>query len=255
MTSSADFQYCESHGGFYPQQHVVDQQPSPASFSTIQWSTAASCAATFTNENGGALTAWATIWLTIVTSLLVWISRQQYVTSRAQLRAYIGVDETSDLESRKLWVDKEGYLAATGIMKNFGATPAFALSGAFGIKVVEGVLTSMDFKELTKWSKPQVFQPSQQGILLMRSNIKFDKSEWSRIRKNRDRYNIFVYGQISYFDTFRSPHFARFCFKIDYRNGMDEIPGWDWNEDHNETDDDITSKMYPSRFLGAAFSS
>jgi len=50
------------------------------------------CFGRFANENNGAITALATVLLTFVTAGLVWVGYRQIITTRAQLRAYIAIE-------------------------------------------------------------------------------------------------------------------------------------------------------------------
>ena len=78
------------------------------------------CEAVFANENGAAITGLATVLLTVVTFLLVWIARNQYITTRRQLRAWVLVTGG--------WLKNFGQGLVPHIevrVVNTGQTPAF----------------------------------------------------------------------------------------------------------------------------------
>jgi hypothetical protein len=85
--------------------------------------------AAFANDYGVAITALATVMLTIVTRGLFVVARQQIVTSRAQLRAYVAV-QSGQIEAVPGKAPK-----AQVTVKNYGLTPAykFRIVGAMGI--------------------------------------------------------------------------------------------------------------------------
>ena len=117
VTFSPSYNKCE---GEYAQQGGKNEQ---AQFSERIGALAA-CEATFANENGGAITGIATVLLTVVTALLVWMAYDQGRTARAQLRAYVFIDNVKGQLNQRAgnW-----HFAVKVRIKNFGATPAHQL--------------------------------------------------------------------------------------------------------------------------------
>jgi hypothetical protein len=128
MFSSKNFQYCSTHQGDYPTAQN-DEHKTPAVFVPeasnvrIFWQ----CAGGFANDNGTAITALATVLLTIVTSGLVLIGYRQIKTTRAELRAYIfvefsGIQDGATLPNAPIPV-AAGCPNSHVVIKNSGQTP------------------------------------------------------------------------------------------------------------------------------------
>ncbi|HWA91366.1 MAG TPA: hypothetical protein VG889_15125 [Rhizomicrobium sp.] len=88
--SSRNFQSCEQHQGQYPTTQNNENELSPVlvpgpNSVRVFWS----CSGGYANENGGAITALATVFLMILTGLLAYLARVQFVTSRTQLQAFV----------------------------------------------------------------------------------------------------------------------------------------------------------------------
>ncbi len=174
------------------------------------------CTVSFTNENGGALTAWATIWMSIATGLLVWIARQQYVTSRAQLRAYvlpqaIGLYDGTTVKPKQRAL--KNFPSFELSMKNTGQTPAYDVVGISYITAGELV----NEEALCEVEPATKFTPFTVG-----PGISFPRYHWmgrvltpheiAGLSTNPATHAVFVYGRFEYDDAFGRHHYTNFRY-------------------------------------------
>lgn len=122
---SPPFRYCIDHQGQQPTpQHNENGAPViliPAPSTTQVWT---SCIAVFSNDNGAAITALATVLLTVITGGLVWIGINQAQSTQAIERAYVFI--TMEIVGEVITNDsaKGADNKAKVKMRNAGKTPA-----------------------------------------------------------------------------------------------------------------------------------
>lgn len=244
MVSSASYQYCETHNGYFPREQTAPKSPPEGFIPATGINTSTSCTVSFANDNGGALTAWATFWLTIATGLLFWIARQQYITTRAQLRAYINPTRGSIFDGNTLANPipaRAGIPYAELNIRNSGSTPAYDVIGVIGISVI--LITDED-RLLTIPSPLQRISP-----MTAAPGMDFPKSHWfnnasrsllpaeiAGIGANPPTHGIFVYGRFEYFDAFREKHYTNFRFV--YTGAWPPVPNATFTHCNNGNDGD-----------------
>ena len=174
----------------------------------------------------------------------LWSSTE--VTSKKQLRAYIGVDEQPESDDRRpQLMTLNGMIAHQfdSFVKNFGNTPAIRITHGGNIKYCSEKPMEEWFNSLTPVSNGML-QPSQHSFMPYRFVCSEDV--WSDIlmgKKKDTGWALYCYGRIIYYDIFGKEHFTRYCFKIDFRNGPNGVPAWDLYPSFNDSDMDIESVM------------
>jgi len=184
------------------------------------------------------ITAISAALLTLVTGGLVWLGFSQGSTTRQQLRAYLGVDETPDSPGRQInfaSTDKGRVLETHALLKNYGATPAYDVQVAMGIVLIRGKMTD-EYFEGAKYTHSHTLQPGDQSYLVVHSEPGISDATLQQYKYKKDGFRAYVYGIVKYKDTFKKRHFTRFCIHVDYRNGPKGTPGWDLYEKYNESD-------------------
>ena len=187
-----------------------------------------------------------TLILVGVTSALAWFTFKLWasseITSKKQLRAYIGVDEQPDPQNRKedyLILDGKSAYQFVSFVKNYGNTPANKIMHAASIKYCSEKPTEEWFDSL----KPipcGMLQPSQHSYMPYIMFI--SQADWSVISsgaKKKQGWALYIYGRVNYSDIFGRVHFTRYCFKIDFRKGQSGIPAWDLYPSFNDSDMDV----------------
>ena len=128
VSSSDRFGYCVEHKGNYPTTQN-DKNKTPAVNIAPGLGLYWNCAGSFANDNGVAITALATVLLTLATIALGYIAYEQYITTRRQLRAYIFVDTADFIDAPTPPLapnPSHSGCPASGLwIKNFGTTPAY----------------------------------------------------------------------------------------------------------------------------------
>ena len=130
VLASEKFQYCYAHQGNYPSaQGEADKSSAVLVSEPSAGALVYRCLGGFANDNGVAITALATILLTVVTGGLVFVGFRQHTTIRAQLRAYVFVENCAIVDGPT--PPNIPVPAPTGcpnsrvLINNFGQTPAF----------------------------------------------------------------------------------------------------------------------------------
>ncbi len=155
--------------------------------------------------DSAAVEAVATCLLAIITLFLAYVARQQYVTSRMQLRAYVFVEDATinpPIGSDDWKIEYK--------FKNNGVTPA------------RNVRT-LDVAAVTDWEPAHLPEPivadyygtlAPNGDFIETEADPFQATveENARITSDIASKAIFLVGRIEYIDVFRQPHFTDFCF-------------------------------------------
>jgi hypothetical protein len=153
------------------------------------------------NDYGVAITALATVMLTIVTRGLFVVARQQIVTTRAQLRAYVTV------ESGQIHAVAGEAPKAQVTVKNYGQTPAYKF------RLVGGMGMAQSFDALP----PPTGDPrGTQGVLaptgvfqwFMVAPMVLSTEAYDQL--SAGNLTLFVYGEVNYEDAFGNPRTLKF---------------------------------------------
>jgi hypothetical protein len=172
------------------------------------------CEAVFAKENGEAITGIATVFLTLVTGLLVWMAYDQGRTTRAQLRAYVFI------KSANCGLMEQTVVARIKF-KNFGVTPAYKVAVHFAL-VPESAIAN------TKLS------PKAEIALGPGSEISISHGKpFDTFIKNGAIDRAHVIGRVEYRDTFderRTTHFKMRYVTSDTGDGLEPT------EDGNNAD-------------------
>jgi hypothetical protein len=155
----------------------------------------------FINENGEGITAVATLLLTFVTAGLVWTARQQFVTSRAQLRAYVSV------EAGQISAVPGAVPRAQVNIKNYGQTPAYKF------RLVGAMAGGPSFEGLPPpTGDPRailgVLAPSATFQWFMNAPGVLTQEDYTKLASGL--VTLFVYGEVTYEDAFGKPHYLRY---------------------------------------------
>jgi hypothetical protein len=156
------------------------------------------------------ITAISTALLAIITGGLVIIAREQYITARRQLRAYVtGGPRFINSFTATSNVRCEIYL------RNDGVTPAFNMRQRGSIDVFDERLPD-DFRFpdiLLGWSAFIVVFPGDtfQGTV---SRGNFSEGDIATIVGGEKR--IYIWGEIIYDDTFGQRHFTKYYSRVAY---------------------------------------
>jgi hypothetical protein len=155
----------------------------------------------FANDYGVAITALATVMLTIVTRGLFVMARQQIVTSRAQLRAYVAV------QSGQIHAVAGEAPRAQVTVKNYGQTPAYKF------KIVGGIGLGQSFDKLP----PPTGDPRGTAGVLAPAGV----FQWFMVAPVvlsaevhdhlvAGNLTLFVYGEVYYEDAFGVPRTLKY---------------------------------------------
>jgi hypothetical protein len=155
------------------------------------------------SDPASAVAAWSALALTLITGFLAYMAWQQSRTTRAQLRAYIGV------ETANYSVDLPKHEARIRI-KNFGQTPAYNVVCRIGIEVAPDFTGKIDKKAETVRGNATVF-PQHSLTIKRRTDL---------IAPDGDEpIGIFVFGRITYRDAFGFRRWTKFRFSANPKNG------------------------------------
>jgi hypothetical protein len=163
---------------------------------------------------GSAITAIATILLTVITGGLVVTAYEQSKTSRAQLRAYIMVTEP-ELIRQNADIGEHGlkFEGRPGL-QNVGSTPANKVF----------VISRMDIMSMEKANDFSFYieRPPISQVLptIWPTQKKFVSAIMDRICSDKEiesisvahRALMFVWGTVWYEDVFREKHYTNFCY-------------------------------------------
>jgi hypothetical protein len=149
----------------------------------------------FANEYGIAITALATVLLTLVTTGLVWMAYRQIVTSRAQLRAYVSVESSSI----SLTVGSQPVAGVT--LKNYGNTPAYEFTINSGLGMAESFDKLQPPPPEQKAEPLGVLSPGATAVLVRTADVLIHPDHLAMLADGRSA--IFVYGEVTYVDAFK----------------------------------------------------
>ena len=228
LQSSTNFRYCINNQGQYPAPQYKNNQATavlvPAS---SNGGVVLSCIGGFANENGAGITALATVLLMFITAGLAWISRQQYITTRAQLRAYllpvsVGIfDGTTVIPPMAAFA---GFPLTHLMMRNSGQTPAYNVVSHIGIALIP--VTDEDRLLVIPSLQPDIEFSVGAGAEIPRTwkyGRALTPAEITGISVNPPTHAIYIYGRCEYKDTFRQRHFSD--FRYFYSGSWPPAPG------------------------------
>ncbi len=170
------------------------------------------CEGVSVDRNGELITALATVFLAVITFLLVGLGREQSDTNKAQLRAYMsaitkGITVAADGETVSIYVQ----------LTNSGQTPAFNLIVPCGIIVLppddrfsvrDIKLTKQDAEKLPVTTLPK----DASCVIHAATRITYADAVAYLASPRR----IYVYGRMTYQDVFGLPQWAEFCHYLDW---------------------------------------
>jgi hypothetical protein len=218
MLSSPQFDYCEGHQGQYPANPTTNNQPSAVLIpNNEQRRIFVSCLSSFTTENSSAITAWATILLTLVTAGLVVVAVEQSETKRAQLRAYVLPESIGLFDGNTVSPPQPAHASVpywNVRFKNAGQTPAYDVVSWGDLAVVQITDEDRLLKPPKKLDKVNPFT--------LGPGVPFPKTRWysraltpaeiTGISVSPPTHAIYVHGRLEYRDAFRTRHFTNFRF-------------------------------------------
>jgi hypothetical protein len=125
-------------------------------------------------------------------------------TAKRQLRAYISVDGATVSRFGDTVVPPEAHV----IFKNSGQTPAYEVRGWIAIKMAEFPFngTFEEFGTLQPFSSVIGSGGSVHGIGATKRSLSNDENK----SVNDGTGAIFVWGELTYQDAFKAPHYTRF---------------------------------------------
>ena len=153
------------------------------------------------------------------------LSRQ---VSKAELRAYLGVDEDTRPEITQLLEDN--VLTLHAVIKNSGKTPAYKVKRALKVYCLDCPLPNdFQFPDPTATALgTEMLNPGEQtfhlfdyGIAAMPADIR--AQVFDPVGGNK---RIFVLGHVVYEDAFGERHHTNFCVCILWKNGHKKKPAW-----------------------------
>jgi hypothetical protein len=221
--SSRNFQNCLQHQGQYPTAENKQNQTSPVRVPTpygirIFWS----CSGGYANENGAAITALATVFLTILTGLLALLARIQFVTSRTQLSAFIFVEDMRafyDIEptaSQPTDPNEPRNVVAWGfrpIWKNSGETQTRAMATHVDYEYRDRLLPNeFPFSDNNSYSAKMLMGPKSSALGGVARTFTVDEI---RQVQAGTRF-LYLWGWIRYENVFqrRRTHITRYCVQV-----------------------------------------
>lgn len=166
------------------------------------------CFDSFVIDNNAAITAVATVLLTIVTGGLVFVGYRQIVTTRAQLRAYVWA-VPAIVDNKSLGAGK---LRITFKISNAGATPAYQLTNS-AVLIIERfpLRPNYPFPVLPSLEKSKsVLYPHTSVEGHAENQIAFTSDQMNEIAASTEK-RVYIFGRIDYVDAFRDPRWAKFC--------------------------------------------
>jgi hypothetical protein len=185
----------------------------------------------FLRSANGAITAVATVFLGFITWRLVILGIEQSRTSRAQLRAYVFL-ENAGIFDGPTWPSAPQPVAAGCpcsmiAIKNFGVTPAFNVRHWANVKFVavtpDGHLQGgvLDAPAVLTGLGPSTIPPT--GTTRLSRNLGRAITPYEMGLMAAPAYAIIVYGKITYDDTFGEPHETNYC--AGYSGAWPPAPG------------------------------
>ena len=217
LAVSANYNYCAGHQGQHPTtEHHSDGSPvigppisDPSAARLLVY-----CSGVWASDNGAGITAVGTLLLFLVTGILGWIAYRQFTTTRAQLRAYVGVTVESI-------VNPAPGLNTQAIfrMENFGDTPANGVRYLAGLAVLPHPLLKSQsdiFIPHPEQTPPNMTIHKGQrapGEAFFAGNV-FSAEDYTRATTAPDN-RLYVAGIVEYTDVFGIPHKTRFAFFLE----------------------------------------
>jgi hypothetical protein len=205
--SSPSFRHCVQQTATELDTYDIHASPGSHSFfGTI--GTYRDCAAQFVRKDNGAITALATLLLTFVTAILVWMAFQQNRTTRAQLRAYVmvGTADTADIAFDRM---PKGKIQ----IKNFGQTPAHNVCASIAMGFAEWPFQDLewpvfDAHPVNRSERP--LAPGDDFSLHIDLGRALSREQVAAIYGGR--WALWIAGKVFYKDAFGQPRETDFCF-------------------------------------------
>jgi hypothetical protein len=142
-----------------------------------------------------------------VIALSVWQALAQRDASRRQLRAYVAVRPGAAPDLHADWTD------ATVVLKNHGATPAFALDHATTLMMLEypemKLESVMGAADKMFGKKSFVLAPGAEITVPLRTVLTEDEKHETEDGTHK---RLCALGEVRYLDAFKTRHRTRFCF-------------------------------------------
>jgi hypothetical protein len=142
-------------------------------------------------------TAFATILLALITGGLVYFGFEQAKTTRAQLRAYLFIDECRIKD-----VGAMGYPEATVDIKNFGQTPAHGVTAIFALELdtyPTPTGKALETPSADELSRSDLGPGSKITVRAARDDA-LSSPEWDEI--NGERKALYVIGEVKFTNAF-----------------------------------------------------
>lgn len=223
LLSSVNYQYCVNHEGQYGSAHH-DEKSTPAVNPVLNHSTKVVvflyCGGAFADANAGAITAVATVLLTVVTAILAWLAFRQGRTSRAQLRAYIAA-----FPGAIFAIDPNQRLVGTFAFTNGGRTPAYKVEQVAVLRIEQHPLPpNFRFPNLRSAPRPSriVMHPGiKYGGQVVADN-NFTQTQIVEILQApaQGGRRLYVFGQVNYVDAFKVRRWTRYCASFQGRHDL-----------------------------------
>jgi hypothetical protein len=223
-TSSRSFRECKNPSN--QTQNATNNEPPPQGVPGLvgipnYWD----CVGRFVFDENPAITAIATALLTVVTMGLLWVGYMQIRTTRAELRAYvfarpIGIPDTDETDCPFVHLE----------MKNSGKTPAYDVTHWTCLNVDDYPDFKLRGPPGARPSVGTVLPPGGDAKILARRRRPLTEEECSAIAGRTKQ--IYVWGEISYRDTFQRKQVTKFRLYSGAENeGVGEMA---WSKKGNE---------------------
>lgn len=203
VRGSRSFQNCVSQPGYansayqnQPTVHEIANVP----ISVSNWD----CLGQFVNEDNAGITAIATVLLMVITGGLAIVGFMQIMTSRAELRAYVYIDE-AHVDHISTGAVPEAQIK----IRNFGRTPAYqftqgAVMGIQAYPLTDDPPTAKDDAAPAQTLPPTAYVFSSAKL---KKPLKDDEMRGLK----EGKLAIFVVGEIGYTDCFGRQRFTNYC--------------------------------------------
>lgn len=183
------------------------------------------CLGQFVTDDNPAITALSTVLLTIVTIGLLWVGYVQIRTTRAELRAYvfarpIGIPDTDETDCPKIHL----------VMKNSGQTPAYDVTHWTCLDVDDHPDFKMGRPPGRRQSSGTVLPPGADAGIVAERRRPLTEEECSAVVGRTKQ--IYVWGEISYRDTFHKRHVTKFRLYSGAESGS--VGEMAWSKKGNE---------------------
>ena len=169
------------------QQQSVNKHP-PVFFTVGAW----------IRDNHDPIEAVATVLLTVVTGILVWVAHRQFTTTRAQLRAYVMVETVART------VLGPGTIPQGSVrIKNFGQTPAHDVRAIIGMGFAKYPFEGMEWHSKTSSPEAQFGRslgPSDDFSLPINLSRTITAEQIRAVEAGR--WALWINGKIFYRDVF-----------------------------------------------------